>query len=310
MCIALLPPESKFRFKSTLTHSFMYELLGFEFFSKIPAEWLFIGDGGHYENLGIIPLLRRHANEIFCFDSGYDSMDTCGDMLFVLDYCRKNLGMNFYVCAEDQDDFKSERSTKNLKKKSPENALLKWHQQWYQWRCARKLENTNKICGTWNNFTNIKSFVTKKNQHCSNCRNPRLDNFEIRSKPNPTSTSGNYFTEDFDLPMTMVIHVTYKNGEEGIIYYTKLRGAETQSAHPGGWPFGYLPWSKTFTNQFYRKQDFAFLATYGMRATLEVVKKIKQKIKRTEDDNEFHKKFVNHYNEMKNGKKEIETKKK
>jgi len=41
-----------------------------------PAK-LFLTDGGHYDNLGILPLLERECSVIICGDSGYDPKRSC-----------------------------------------------------------------------------------------------------------------------------------------------------------------------------------------------------------------------------------------
>ena len=47
--------------------------------NPINAPFLYVTDGGHYENLGLVELLRRGCTEIYCFDAGNDKMDALGD---------------------------------------------------------------------------------------------------------------------------------------------------------------------------------------------------------------------------------------
>jgi hypothetical protein len=44
----------------------MRELFGL---NRIGAKYLYVTDGGHYENLGLVELLRRGCTEVYCFDA-------------------------------------------------------------------------------------------------------------------------------------------------------------------------------------------------------------------------------------------------
>jgi DNA-directed RNA polymerase specialized sigma24 family protein len=50
-----------------------HELLGR---NKVNHKYLYISDGGHFENLGLVELLRRGCTTIFCFDASGDRVDT------------------------------------------------------------------------------------------------------------------------------------------------------------------------------------------------------------------------------------------
>ncbi len=52
------------------------ELLGM---NPLNANYLYVTDGGHYENLGLVELLRRGCTEIYCFDASNDDFDAIGD---------------------------------------------------------------------------------------------------------------------------------------------------------------------------------------------------------------------------------------
>jgi hypothetical protein len=55
------------------------ELLGR---NRIDARYLYVTDGGHYENLGLVELLRRGCTEIYCFDaSGGQDFKQLGDAI-------------------------------------------------------------------------------------------------------------------------------------------------------------------------------------------------------------------------------------
>jgi hypothetical protein len=44
--------------------------------SRVDSKYLFVTDGGHYENLGLVELLRRGCTEIYCFDASADGKFT------------------------------------------------------------------------------------------------------------------------------------------------------------------------------------------------------------------------------------------
>jgi predicted acylesterase/phospholipase RssA len=52
------------------------ELLGR---NRINAPYVYVTDGGHYDNLGIVELVRRGCTEIYCFDASNDNFDALGD---------------------------------------------------------------------------------------------------------------------------------------------------------------------------------------------------------------------------------------
>jgi len=52
------------------------ELLGI---NSINARYLYVTDGGHYENLGLLELLRRGCTEVYVFDASNDNFTALGD---------------------------------------------------------------------------------------------------------------------------------------------------------------------------------------------------------------------------------------
>jgi hypothetical protein len=55
------------------------EMMGW---NSVNDPYLYVTDGGHYENLGLVELLRRGCTEIFCFDaSGGKSLSNLGDAI-------------------------------------------------------------------------------------------------------------------------------------------------------------------------------------------------------------------------------------
>ncbi|GAB3677212.1 patatin-like phospholipase family protein [Angustibacter aerolatus] len=70
------------------------ELLGM---NALNGKFLFVSDGGHYENLGLVELLRRGCTEVFCFDASGGSpeaMDSLGDAIAL---ARTELGVEISV---------------------------------------------------------------------------------------------------------------------------------------------------------------------------------------------------------------------
>jgi hypothetical protein len=52
------------------------ELLGM---NSIDSKYLYVTDGGHYENLGLVELLRRGCTEVYVFDASNDDFGAIGD---------------------------------------------------------------------------------------------------------------------------------------------------------------------------------------------------------------------------------------
>jgi hypothetical protein len=68
------------------------ELLGR---NRIDAKYLYVTDGGHYENLGLVELLRRGCTQIYCFDaSGSSDFEELGDAVAL---ARSELGVEVTI---------------------------------------------------------------------------------------------------------------------------------------------------------------------------------------------------------------------
>jgi hypothetical protein len=68
------------------------ELLGR---NRVDAKYLFVTDGGHYENLGLVELLRRGCTEIYCFDASDDNkFSVLGDAVAL---ARSELGVEIEI---------------------------------------------------------------------------------------------------------------------------------------------------------------------------------------------------------------------
>jgi len=59
--------------------------------NRVDAKYLYITDGGHYENLGLVELLRRGCTNVYCFDaSGGQTFAELGDAIAL---ARSELGV-------------------------------------------------------------------------------------------------------------------------------------------------------------------------------------------------------------------------
>jgi hypothetical protein len=75
------------------------ELLGW---NSVNDKYLYITDGGHYENLGLVELLRRGCMQIYCFDaSGGRSMGALGDAIAL---ARTEVGVEIEFAEGELDD--------------------------------------------------------------------------------------------------------------------------------------------------------------------------------------------------------------
>jgi len=59
--------------------------------------WLYLTDGGHYENLGLVELLRRGCREIYCFDASGDRPDTFGTLADAMRLAREELDVEIDI---------------------------------------------------------------------------------------------------------------------------------------------------------------------------------------------------------------------
>ena len=67
--------------------------------SSVNDRYLYVTDGGHYENLGLVELLRRGCREIYCFDaSGGSSLDALGDAIAL---ARSEVGVEIEIDPSD-----------------------------------------------------------------------------------------------------------------------------------------------------------------------------------------------------------------
>lgn len=57
-------------------------------------DFIYVSDGGHYENLGLVELLRRRCTEIWCFDASGDEPDSFVTLAQALAMARTDLGID------------------------------------------------------------------------------------------------------------------------------------------------------------------------------------------------------------------------
>ena len=63
--------------------------------NRVDSKYLYVTDGGHYENLGLVELLRRGCTKIYCFDaSGAQSCEALGDAVAL---ARSELGVQIDI---------------------------------------------------------------------------------------------------------------------------------------------------------------------------------------------------------------------
>jgi hypothetical protein len=66
---------------------------------RVDSHYLFVTDGGHYENLGLVELLRRGCTEIYCFDAGGGEIPgALGDAVAL---ARSELGVEIDIKPEE-----------------------------------------------------------------------------------------------------------------------------------------------------------------------------------------------------------------
>jgi hypothetical protein len=73
-----------------------------EIFGRYSLEdpFLYVTDGGHWENLGLVELLRRGCTEIYCFDASGDDIDTFFTLGEAVALARTTLGVEIDIDPE------------------------------------------------------------------------------------------------------------------------------------------------------------------------------------------------------------------
>lgn len=73
---------------------YLRELLGT---TNERSSWVYVSDGGHFENLGVYELVRRRCTRIFCVDAGADPNRTFSDLGNAVQKCRVDLGVDIRI---------------------------------------------------------------------------------------------------------------------------------------------------------------------------------------------------------------------
>eukprot|EP01113_Clastostelium_recurvatum_P048200 TRINITY_DN8724_c3_g1_i1.p1 TRINITY_DN8724_c3_g1~~TRINITY_DN8724_c3_g1_i1.p1 ORF type:complete len:811 (-),score=51.59 TRINITY_DN8724_c3_g1_i1:592-2907(-) len=67
---------------------------------------LSLSDGGHYENLGVLPLFSDpHVGNIYIADGSEDPQEECKDLFWALDFARTHFNLSFYFEGQSEKDF-------------------------------------------------------------------------------------------------------------------------------------------------------------------------------------------------------------
>ena len=93
--------DSRCSFRWLLVHvpfcRYMRELLGIINTGPVPPAILRLSDGGHIENLALLPLLKRRLQRIVVVNGGYTVPDSSygDDLVHALELAREKLGCSF-----------------------------------------------------------------------------------------------------------------------------------------------------------------------------------------------------------------------
>ena len=72
----------------------LYELLGM---TTDDRKWVYLSDGGHFENLGVYELVRRRCRLIIACDAGQDGDVTFEDLGNAIERCRADFGVDIEI---------------------------------------------------------------------------------------------------------------------------------------------------------------------------------------------------------------------
>lgn len=78
-------------------HYLLMELLGWNSYRR---HFIYVTDGGHFENLGLVELLRRGCTEIYCFDASGGDVDTYATLGEAVALARSELGVDIDIRPE------------------------------------------------------------------------------------------------------------------------------------------------------------------------------------------------------------------
>jgi hypothetical protein len=87
-------------------------------FNDPESLFLYVTDGGHYENLGLVELVRRECEYVWCVDASGDKQDTFSTLAGAVRLARDELGVEIDIHPETMapnPDTTAERAKKGLK---------------------------------------------------------------------------------------------------------------------------------------------------------------------------------------------------
>lgn len=76
------------------------ELLGR---ASTDSKWIYVTDGGHYDNLGLVELVRRECDVIYCFDASADPKYAFSNLAEAIGLIRTDLGHDVAVLGSIED---------------------------------------------------------------------------------------------------------------------------------------------------------------------------------------------------------------
>ncbi len=79
--------------------------------SSIKDDYLYVSDGGHYENLGLVELLRRGCTEIYCFDASGQAAGRLASLGHSMAIAKEELQVEFGDFAKPEFDPESGLTT-------------------------------------------------------------------------------------------------------------------------------------------------------------------------------------------------------
>ncbi len=79
-------------------HYLLWELLGA---NHVKRRFLYVTDGGHYENLGLVELLRRGCTTVYCFDASGDKGTTFATLGQAIETARADLNVEVSIDPEE-----------------------------------------------------------------------------------------------------------------------------------------------------------------------------------------------------------------
>lgn len=103
-------PDGLRRYERPRLHYLVKELFGL---NDVNDKFLYVTDGGHFENLGLVELLRRGCTKIYCFDASGEQDDTFFTLGQAVAIARADLNVEIDIdpspiCEDDPDDCKPE----------------------------------------------------------------------------------------------------------------------------------------------------------------------------------------------------------